>query len=217
MAQVKLNFKTPLLPLEWVSITGNGKVKMNKDPNSENPKDFNFTASVVYPDEETMKKDKAIFDKFWRDNKPQGLTKQNYTMFKPEMKPVLDAAGNEQKDEDDAIIKAETGKWLLAAKTLTQWPDGKANRVKILRGNGNPLDLGDTLIGNGSIGVIHGSLGINAFAGNEGLAFYLNAIQIKKLVKYTEADAVAADDLGDDEGMDDVDVDAADISNKPEV
>ncbi len=217
MAQAKLNFKTPLLPLEWISITGQGKLKMNKDASSEDPKDYSYTATVVYPDEESMKKDKAIFDKFWRENKPQGLTKQNYTMFKEEMVPTLDAAGKEQKDEDDAIIKHASGRWTLAAKTLTQWPDGKPNRVKTLRANGNPLDLGDKQIGNGSIGVLHGSIGINAFAGNEGLAFYLNAVQLKKFVEYSGADDVESDDLGDDEGLDGIEIDAADVSDKPEV
>ncbi len=218
MAQPKLTFKTPLLPLEWVSITGKGKVKMNKDPLSEDSKDFYFTASVVYPDQATMEKDKAIFDKFWRENRPAGCTKQSYTMFKPQMLPVLDAEGKPQEDEDGAVIKKETGKWLLSAKTLTQWPDGKPNRVRILRGNGNPLDLGDKQIGNGSIGVLHGSVGINSYPNNEGLAFYLNAIQLKKFEEYTAADDIAADDLGEDEGMEGVDIDTADVSkDKPEV
>ncbi len=191
---------------------------MNKEDNDQ-PANYNYTATVIYPDEASMKVDKKIFDAFWRENKPKGCTKQNYDMFKPEMVADLDSNGNEQFDEDDALIKKATGRWTLAAKTLTAWPDGKANRVKVLRGNGNPLNLGDKQIGNDSVGILHGSIGINAFAGNEGLAFYLNAIQIKKFVAYTEADAVEAEDLGDDEGMDDVDVDAADVSeeNLPQV
>jgi len=207
MANAKLTFKTPLLPLSWVSITGQGKLKMNKEDNGE-PENYNYTATVTYPDEASMKKDKAIFDKFWRENKPQGCTKQSYDMFKPEMEPDLDANGKEQYDEDDALIKKPTGKWLLSAKTLTHWPkDGKQNVVKVLRANGSRLELGDRQIGNDSIGVIHGSLGINAFPGNEGLAFYLNAIQLKKLVEYTGGDDIAADDLGEDEGLEDHDMD----------
>ncbi len=209
MAQAKMTFKTPLLPLQWVSITGQGKLKMNADDNGE-PQNYNYTATVIYPDEATMKVDKAKFDKFWRENKPQGLTKQNYDMFKPEMTADLDAKGNEQHDEDDAIIKKATGKWTLAAKTITHWPrDGKQNVVKVKRANGEPLILGDRQIGNDSIGVLHGSVGINAFPGNEGLAFYLNAVQLKKFVEYTGADDVETDDLGDDEGLDDIDLDNA--------
>jgi len=215
MAQAKLSFKTPLLPLSWVNIDGQGKLKMNKDPNSTDPKDYNYTATVTYPDEDSMKKGKAIFDKFWRENKPAGLTKQNYAMFKPEMAPTLDAAGKEQKDEDDAVIKHATGRWTLAAKTITHWPkDNKPNVVKVLRANGNPLNLGGKTIGEGSTGVLHGSVGINSFAGNEGLAFYLDAVQLKKFVEYTGGGEVHADDLGDDEGLDDIELDVADVSGE---
>jgi len=215
MAQIKLSFKTPLLPLAWVSISGTGKLKMNKEDNQD-PSNYNYTATVIYPDEASMAKDKAIFDKFWRENKPKGCTKQNYSMFKPEKAPTLDADGKEQHDEDDAIIKHETGRFTLAAKTITHWPkDGKQNVVKVLRANGNPLQLGDKVIGEGSIGVLHGTLGINAYSGNEGLAFYLNAVQLKKFVEYTGSDGVEAEDLGDDD-LGDLDdgIDAADVSTQ---
>ncbi len=214
MAQAKMSFKTPLLPLSWVNIKGQGKLKMNKDDNGD-PANYNYTATVIYPDEASMKVDKAKFDKFWRENKPAGTTKQNYTMFKKEMKPVLDDAGKEQFDEDDAVIKEATGRWTLAAKTITVWPkDGKQNNVRVLRGNGTPLQLGDRVIGDGSIGIVHGSVGINGFAGNEGLAFYLNAVQLKKFVEYTGADNVEAEDLGEDEGLEELEMDAADVSKE---
>ena len=214
MAQIKLQFKTPLLPLSWVNISGQGKLKMNADDDGK-PSNYNYTATVIYPDEKTMLVDKKKFDTFWRENKPQGCTKQNYDMFKPEMVADLDADGNEQHDEDDALIKKPTGRWTLAAKTVTVWPkDNKPNKVKVLRANGNPLDLGDKAIGEGSIGVIHGQVGINVYAGNEGLAFYLNAVQLKKFVEYTGSDDVDTDDLGSDEGLDDVEMDTADVTKE---
>ena len=214
MANAKLTFKTPLLPLSWVQITGQGKLKMNKEDNGD-PANYNYTATVTYPDKASMEKDKAIFDKFWRENKPAGCTKQSYAMFKPEMKDVLGADGKPTYDEDDAKIKEPTGRWNLAAKTITHWPkDGKPNIIKVLRANGNPLQLGDKVIGEGSIGVVHGSIGINAFSGNEGLAFYLDAVQLKKFVEYTGGSEVEADDLGEDEGLDDLDMDVADVSNE---
>ncbi len=219
MAQIKLQFKTPLLPLSWVSITGQGKLKMNAEDNGD-PSNYSYTATVTYPDEKSMQEDKKKLDAFWRENKPQGCTKQGYEMFKPEMVADLDKDGNEQHDEDDALIKKATGRWTLAAKTLTHWPkDGKQNKVKVLRANGDILSLGDKIIGEGSIGIIHGSVGINAYSGNEGLAFYLNAIQLKKFVEYTGGDDVETEDLGGDEGMDGLDIDAAvsDESNTPDV
>jgi len=214
MAQAKLTFKTPLLPLSWVNIAGQGKLKMNKDDNGD-PANYNYTATVTYPDETSMKDAKARFDKFWRENKPAGCTKQSYAMFKEEKVPTLDANGKEQKDEDDAIIKHATGKYTLTAKTITHWPkDGKQNVVKVMRANGNPLNIGDKVIGEGSTGVVHGSVGINAFPGNEGLAFYLEAVQLKKFVEYVGGSDVDADDLGDDEGLEDLDMDVADVSSE---
>ena len=213
MAQAKLSFKTPLLPLSWVNIQGVGKLKMNKEDNQD-PANYNYTATVTYPNEDAMKADKAIFDKFWRENKPAGTTKQSYQMFKPVMKDVLGADGKPTLDEDDAKIKVPTGEYSLTAKTITHWPkDGKQNVVKVLRGNGNPLNIGDKVIGVGSIGVLHGSLGINAFGGNEGLAFYLDAVQLKKFVEYVGGSEVHADDLGEDDlGELDDGMDVADVS-----
>ena len=217
MANVTKPFKTPLLELSWVSITAPGKLKMNAEDNGD-PANYQYTATVIYPNKEAIAKDKAIFDKFWKENRPAGATRQSYTMFKPETEPVLDAEGKPQEDDEGAIIKRETGRWLLNAKTITVWPrDGKPNKVKVLRANGNPLDLGDKQIGNGSTGVLHCTLGINGFPGNEGLALYLNAIQLKKLVPFTGSDNVEADDLGETEGTDNLDIDAADISDKPAV
>ncbi len=218
MAQAKMSFKTPLLPLSWISITGKGKAKKGKDPASEDSRDFNYTVTVTYPDETAMKKDKALFDKFWKDNKPSGVGAQCYKMFKPEMVKVLDGNGNPQEDDEGAIVKKATGRWTLQAKTITRWPkDNKPNVVKVLRANGNPLNLGEKLIGNDSTGVVHGTVGINSYVGNEGLAFYLNAVQLKKFVEYTGADDVHTDDLGTDEGLDDLELDAADVSDMPDV
>jgi len=207
MAKAKMQFKTPLLPLSWVQITGQGKLKKGKD-------------TVTFPDKKTMEVEKKKFDAFWRENKPAGCTKQMYQMFKPETEPDLDKDGKEQFDEDDALIRKETGRYTLQAKTLTHWPkDGKQNKIKVLRANGDILPLGDKQIGNESVGIIHGSVGINDYADNEGLQFYLNTIQLKKFVEYEGSDSTDAEDLGDDEGMDGLDIDAAvsDVSDKPDV
>ena len=137
MANAKLTFKTPLLPLSWVNITGQGKLKMNKDPNSTDPKDYNYTATVTYPDEEAMKKDKAIFDKFWRENKNAGLTKQNYEMFKPEMKKAdfnicltdgMLSDGHIDKDEMTRQGISITGGYVTGTKKTILEYTGSLNR-----------------------------------------------------------------------------------------
>lgn len=216
-----LTYKTPLCGLSWANISGQGKLKFdpeNKlDKNDASSYIYTITGTVTGEEAEEMK---AIFNKFWRENKPAGVTKQKYDLIKPELVPDLDKDGKEQKDEDGAVITKETGKYTLVAKTNTVWPSGDANVVKVMRANTQPLKLGKKVIGIGSTGVIHGSLGISAFKGNEGLAFYLTAVQLKKFVEYVGGGEVNSDDLGEDEGMDDLDLDdAEDISqsNGPEV
>ncbi len=203
MANAKKTFQTPLLPLSWVNVRGKGKLKMEKDPNSTDPNDYNYTATVTFPDEESMKPIKAIFDKFWREHKPQGAGKQNYEMFKPVMVPTLDAQGKEQRDEDDEIIKHHTGEYTLAAKTVTQWPDGKQNVVKLLGSNGKPLMEGHGLeegCGEATMGILHGAIGINAYPTNMGLAFYLNGVQLKEstYTEYTGGSDINAMEIEDD-------------------
>lgn len=200
----KMNFKTPLAELAWIAIDGEGKLKYGMD-GSNGAEDYIYTATAILNEEQAKATEKIIKD-FWKNNKPAGATKMSWDLVKPEMEPVLDANGKEQLDEDGEVIKKPTGRYTMMAKTVTQWPDGKPNKIKVLRANGAPINLGDTKIGNGSIGVIHGQLGISGTATNRGVSFYLNAIQLKKLVPYT-GDEVEADDLGEDEGLEAVEMD----------
>ena len=210
-----MTYRTPLLDLQWVVVSGQGKVKFQKEDNKD-PKNYEYQATVVFPDEASMKIEKEKFDTFWRENKPKGFTKQKYDMFKPEMVPDLDANGKEQKDADGAIIRKATGRWTLTAKTNIVWPEGKPNEIKLLRASGQPLYLGDKQIGNGSVGVLHGSVSINEFAGNEGLLFHLSGVQLKKFVPY-EGSEIQADNLGEDEGMEDADMDAMESQAGPAI
>lgn len=215
MAQPKLTYKTPLVPLNYAHISGQGKLRYDPENklNKDDATSYNYTITCFLTQEQADAAN-AEFKKFWNDNKPAGCTKQKYELIKPVMEPTLDAEGKEQKDDDGAVIKHETGMYSLEAKTNTVWASGDANNVKVMRANTQPLNLGKKVIGEGSLGVIHGSIGISAFKGNEGLAFYLTTVQLKKFVEYTGGGEVNADELGDDEGMDDLGVDAADVSNE---
>ena len=209
-----MTYKTPLVPLMYAHISGQGKLKY--DPNGEldknDPHNYIFSINCVLT-EDQAKAFEVMAKKYWNENKPNGLTKQNYFLTKPVLEPTLDSDGKEQKDEDGAVIKHETGMHTLEAKTTTVWHDDTANPVKVMRANMNPLNLGAKVIGEGSVGVIHGSLGISTFKGNEGLAFYLTAVQLQKFVEYTGGGEVDAEELeeAEDDGMDDLGLDAAEI------
>ena len=183
---IKKTYKTPLSELMWVSISGQGKLKYEGDEN--NPDDYIYTVTARFDKAQADKVSKDILA-FWNENRDSAGFKNKepkYGLPKPE------------EDEDGN----ETGFYTLQAKTTTVWPDGKANRIKVLRANGNVIDLGDQQIGNGSTGVVHGDLAISGNKANHGISFYLKAVQLKKFVPYTGSD-VEADDLGEDEGLED--------------
>ena len=212
MAKDYLTFATPLGKLEWVTITGTGKKKY--DPTNaltDEPKNFQYTANIIMTKAEA---DKVVAEllKFWREFKPAGATKQTYDMVKEVMVPVLDADGKPTLDEDGAKITQPDGTWVMTAKTgVLGWKD-KPTVVDVYRPNLDkfnklvPLNLGDKEIGNGSTGVIHGKIGINAFGGNEGLMFYLNGIQLLKFVERTDSEEVHGNDLGEGDltGLDEI-------------
>ncbi len=203
MAKDYLTFATPLGTLEWVTITGTGKKKY--DPTNkydDSPENFQYSANLIMNKAEA---DKVVAEllKFWREYKPAGATKQTYDLVKEVMVPVLDAAGKPTLDEDGAKITKPNGTWMMTAKTGVLGWKGKPTIVETFRPNLDkygklvPLNLGNKEIGNGSTGVIHGKIGINAFGGNEGLMFYLNGIQLLKFVERTDSEEIHGADLGD--------------------
>lgn len=215
MAKAKMTFKTPLAELRYANISGQGKLRY--DPQNlldkEDPTSYEYTITAILSKEQADEIN-SRFKKFWMENRPQGVTKMKYDLIKPEMKDTG------RKDEDGDPIKEPTGKFTLQAKTRTVWPDGSPNTIKTLRANGNPINLGDKRIGDGSIGVIHGSIGINSFGGNEGLLFYLSGVQLKKFVEYTGSD-IEAESLGDEteglDGMEEVDAENISQASMPKV
>jgi len=226
MSKAKLSGqKTPLLPLSWVTTRGQGKMKKNdplKPLDENDPSSYNYCATVTMSKEqaESIKK---VFDKFWRENKPAGVGKQKYEVVKEEFVKVLDAEGKPKVDEDDEPIKEATGKWTMLAKTLTVWPDGNTNVVKLLGSNGSELQEGHALekgCGDGTMGILHYSVGINNFADNEGLQVYLNGVQIKdsSFTEYTGGDAeINADSIDDDVAEADVPDTTPSGENRPVV
>lgn len=218
MAKAKLTFQTPVGELLYCTTSGQGKLKYDPENKLDKNDDtsYQYTATRVLTEAQATEI-KKVFQDFWKNNKPAGSTKQQYELVTPEMEPDLDKDGKEQKDDDDCVIKKPTGRFLLAAKTNTVWPDKKPNTIKIMRGNGAPLNLNGREIGEGSEGVIHGTISINAFKGNEGLQFYLTGVQLRKFVEKTTAE-INAEDIGEDEGMDDLDMDTAtEPINTPDV
>jgi len=205
MAQAKLAVKTPLAPLQWVTISGQGKLRFEK-PDDKDPVNYQYCASAVLNKEQADALN-VIIKQFWKDNKPTGATVMKYDVIKAEVEPVVDKEGKPTFDEDGAKITTPTGNYTIQAKTGTQWGDGKPNVIKVLNAAGQQIQLGDKVIGDGSTGVLHMNLGINAYKGNEGVNCYLVAVQLKKFVEYTGSD-IQAESLGETEGLEELELDA---------
>jgi hypothetical protein len=133
----------------------------------------------------------ARIDNFWEEaRKEMGIKKAEpkTTIYKP----VLDAEGNET---DEVEFKF---------KTNATFKDGKTNLAKIYNAKGVDVTKefieNNTQIGNGTTGVVFGSLAIYEYAKSFGVTSYLKGIQIKKLVEFD--DGIKAEDISDGEGDD---------------
>lgn len=170
------DYKTPKVPLVWVKITGEGEEDLQGR--------MKYLASAVLDEEQKTALEKEL-DAFWKENRPKGAKVMKSNGIAKEMRKT------DETDEDGDPIKEHTGNYLLQFKTNATWPDGSPNKVKVYNAKGKPVELGDTKIGNGSIGRIAGAYDIYAVTDkqgnvtNAGITFYLNGVQVIKLEEYS--------------------------------
>lgn len=166
--------------LEWVVITGEGKPNMSGK--------LQYLASLVL-EGEAAEALKAEIDAFWAENKPAKFSKAPKSLGYYEHK-----APTGELDEDGKKVYAPTGKTMFSFKTGTSYTDGKQKVVKVYNSKGNLVQLGDTKIGNGSIGRIKGAMGVyineqpkTKQVVDAGVTLYLDSIMLLKLEQYAEA------------------------------
>jgi len=172
---------TPFGDLKWVFITGNGKKDLNDNDR--------FVASVAYPtDSPEAKSLTAKINAFWDANKGKGWKRKSTGMS---TETVLNKETEEREPTGNTIIQFWTG---------TKYPDGKAKVIKTMNARGVEVSLGSTRVGNGSKGAISGTMAIydNGIAAR-GVTLYLNAVQIKKLVPYTDDAGFEVAEVEDDD------------------
>ncbi len=188
MSEIKKIAETPRGELEWVMIRGDGKEQLN-GPNK-------YQAQLVLdPDQvdEKTTEDQAAAAKlfqqdvedFWADNKPKHIKTAKSMGFYPHT--VLAA----ELDEDGEKVYEPTGKVAFLFKTGTEYKDGKNKVIKVFNKKNNVVDIGDLLIGNGSIGRLAGAMAtyeVKPPKGNKaleaGVTFYLDAVKLLKLEEY---------------------------------
>lgn len=188
MAQTK-PIETPRGKLEWVNITGEGKANLSGK--------MQYVANLVLETPEDIASVEAQINDFWEANKPE--------KFKgaPKSLGIYDhTTPTGEKDEEGKAIYEPTGKKYLAFKTGVAYGDGKPKVIKVLNSKNNPVVLGDTKIGNGSIGRVAGMMGIyvNTVPGKPnqilaaGVTLYLDAIKLLKLEEFSSGPAFGNED-----------------------
>jgi len=182
MAKIKIT--TPKGELSWVFIDGEGSLN---DLNDKYEYKATLTLEDTSPDCIALKKkyddlwdtcaEKKAFDTAFESAKPAVQAKME---FHKGYSPVLD---------DD---EQETGKTQFRFKTSTTYAPkagqevGKAVKVTVYNAKAKKVELGDTKIGNESIGKIAGTIASYYKATNAGVSGYLSSIQLIKLVEYVD-------------------------------
>lgn len=190
---------TPVGDLYWVRISGDGYDASIINGQSTGESKMQKSACIRFEkDSVECKKLIAMIEAEWEEYKKtlKGTPKPKSLGYKP----VLDENGNETNEIE------------FKFKTNSFFKDGKPNKVKVLKANGQEIDIGDRLIGNESRGCIHGTMAPYTFAGSHGISLYLVGIQLTKFVEY--AGSLNAQDLSHlSEGDDEPPFDGFDTSN----
>lgn len=208
MANAIEKVRTPKGKAEWVTITGEGKENLSGK--------LQYVANLVgSQSDEAIMAFKAKIEKFWEENKPDGFKRKPKSLGWYYNEPIKDEDGEFVLDEEGNKTFNEEGDVYFAFKTGTKMPKGNAKVIKTYNAKAKQVQLGETAIGNDSVIQISGAMGIYVNKGpkgnviDAGVTLYLDAIQIHKLVEYSQdAGFEASEDeeafTGDDtfEGVD---------------
>lgn len=186
----KIKVVTPSGHLMYVNVTGKGKENFNQDG-------FDFVASVVLDKTKKTTVDFiAELNKIYKTKHQEGKTLRSMP-FK-----YCDKDGNAKNEKGEVFTEANSSHIIVNAKTKTTFGDGAVKKINIKNAKAQNVELLDRKIGNGSIGAISGIAGYYVNGRNDGLSFYLNAVQLLKFIEYKQDDGFAAQD-GDFEGFSD--------------
>jgi len=199
--------KTPIGELRWVFITGDGR---DQSDNNDGSKMQKMASLVLKTESEACEKLKADINAVWEEYKAANPTK---------IKKATQPKSLGYKVVKDPDTDEETDETIFAFKTNSFFPDGKPNKIPVYNAKGQKVDLGDTIVGNGSRGIIFGEAAGYEYAKQYGVSLYLKGIQIAKLVEGGSADIDAEDisNEGDFEAPEDGNIPEVDANERPEV
>lgn len=190
MSDKGIKIITPVGPLSWVQITGQGKLNYNEDG-------YNYVSTLTL-DKKTAEPLIAQIDEIAKGCPADKKFKSNgYRAV------FVDKDGNQFVETDNRSFDAKAGDKetdLLAFSfaTRTKFDDGKPTVIGVYNAKGDKVVLGDRLIGNGTIGSVSAKGKVYVNGKNTGVSLYLKAIQIVKYVPYDGDAGFAAVDADED-------------------
>jgi len=192
----KLRVTTPKGELQWVFISGEGSFNELSDK-------YEYKATLRLPIEspEAIAFKQKLID-LWENSEEKKAYDEAFAKAKPAMQAKFEIHPGYTIVEDDN--GNPTGFIDFKFKTNTEFETKKgaqATKIDVYNAQAKKVDIGDTKIGNGSIGKIAGTAITWQRADGGGVSLYLSSIQIIKLVEYVD------NEFGEEEDGDFVDAD----------
>ncbi len=201
----KNKIATPTGELRWVFIVGEGR---DQSENNDGSKMQKMASLVLKTDSAECKKLTGDIKAVWEEYKAANPSK---------IKKATQPKSLGYKVIKDPDTDEETDETIFAFKTNSFYPDGKPNNIVVYSGGGKKLvngskyiidgvDFvpGETFIGNGSIGVIHGEAAGYEYAKQYGVSLYLKAVQLGTLVEGGGDDVDVTDISGGSDNVEEV-------------
>jgi hypothetical protein len=189
MAKDLTPITTPRGLLQWVNISGQGKLNYNEDG-------YNYVATIYIAGEPAQKL-KAQIDELAetlpKDKKIKSLGYK--TVYKSPDGNLFTTTANKAATEEDEA----TDMISFAFSTSVTWTDGKAKVIDVYNAKGAKVAGFNKKIGNNTEGAISGNLKPYTRGKECGISLFLNKVQIFKFIEYTEDSGFAAEE-GDFEG-----------------
>lgn len=180
----RVKYTTPLGELSWIFIDGKGKRNYNDDGDI-------FAATITFTKEVGQEVIDTV-EAFYEEHKVKGKSKGSMGWYHPyvlddkgEKIPLLDADKNVIEDK----YKQDKDFVCMTFKTGIEWPDGKPKVINTYNAAGDKVSLGQTKIGNGSTGCLAGQMSMFERPKDQGVTFYLNAVQVATLTPYEGGDS----------------------------
>jgi len=200
------NIDTPVGDLEWVMITGQGKL------NTLNNKYYYQVTLLLDEKSDECKALVAEIEGYWKDNPPskKWTGKEASTLgFKTNMVKT----GEIDETTEEPILEPD-GRIAFMFKTETAYKDGNAKVIKVANAKGAEVALGDRKVGNGSRGRVKGVITTYEQPKDAGTSLYLNSLQLAKFVPFTGGAGFDEIDTEEDDAFEGFDGEEAPIADE---